>query len=785
MKFIYKKTIVKFFIKLLLVSHFLINNAISSEIGVIGFVIGNAFNQDGKKLNVGDPIFFGDTIKTDEGGKSQIMFVDQTVMTIGSNTELVVDEFVYDPQNTDGKLLSTIKSGSVKILTGKISEKNPENLVVNTPAGTIGTRGTEFKAAIDPETSKSQILLIGPGPKNSLGLRPGAVEVANESGSVLLDKPYLFTEVSQNTAPRQPVIIPQSELKKFQELEIEDDQPVTENNEEGESETQLAENEEQLTNEDDEISQIIKAEIFEEGEGLGDLVLETMVAALSKDDGGITAQMLGKSFINSGQTIPRELIPDDVKAQLPEGVDLNSPEADEFFANELQNEIEKVMLVSARIEDVAFIPTEFDQFNAGLGDIKVPIINDETGDVVFLDMGDINFQPQFIGLPGDENLNQPVLPEQLTLKGQEGIGINLGSGKFFEQQIDPQMEALNQRFEEALASGANTQELDQLILEMDKVMFEANQAAQAFEVAALQSQIAGDFKIDVLSNEEFIQTRESFVFNSEDYSKNWIEADSQGLVPVFDLDGSVNYLKEEDALLAQSRIDLIESGANEIISESKEEITFKESLNEYLDLRFGEIIIPEFAIDIETNSYAIGTTTYSDLNDKTSGTDTYTGTAQSLYVDQDNTGVANVGDVAGSFTPKHIIDYSNRTVTQQISNGTVSIGNISNQAFSIDKEHTYTSSTTGNVTPSFVVRKGTSGSKRLDDSLTGDHTSTLPTTGYTDDTDGNVYITLESEFKNRSGQSFADTVETTITIQTRADDGSVNQVSGTSSDGRD
>ena len=208
-------------------------------------------------------------------------------------------------------------------------------------------------------------------------------------------------------------------------------------------------------------------------------------------------------------------------------------------------------------------------------------------------------------------------------------------------------------------------------------MFEANQAAEAFEVAALQSQLGNAFEIDVLSNEEFLQTRESFVFKTEDYANSWIEADNQGLVPVFDLDGSVNYLKEEEAILAQSRIDLIESGTNEILSISEEGISFEDSLNEYLDLMYGELIIPEYALEIETTSYAVGTTTYSDLNDRSSGTDTYTGTAQNLYVDQVASGSASVGDVAGSFTPKHIIDYSNRTVTQQVSDGTVSIGTIS------------------------------------------------------------------------------------------------------------
>ena len=111
MKNIYKTSKMKILLKFIAILVFFSNISYSAEIGIVGFVIGDAFNQDGKKLNVGDPIYFGDTIKTNEGGKSQILFVDQTVMTVGSNTELTIDEFVYDAENTDGKLLSTIKSG--------------------------------------------------------------------------------------------------------------------------------------------------------------------------------------------------------------------------------------------------------------------------------------------------------------------------------------------------------------------------------------------------------------------------------------------------------------------------------------------------------------------------------------------------------------------------------------------------------------------------------------------------------------------------------------------------
>ena len=872
----------KIFLKLFAIILLFTNVSNASEIGVIGFITGEAFNQDGKKLSVGDPIYFGDTITTNEGGKSQILFVDQTVMTVGSNTELTIDEFVYDAENTEGKLLSTIKSGSVKVLTGKISEKNPENLVVETPAGTIGTRGTEFKAAVDPETQKSKILLIGPGPKNSLGLRPGAVEVSNAAGTVLLDKPYLFTEVNQNTAPKQPTIIPQTELKKFQELEIEPDAPVTDSNQQDE-EIQLAGNE-------DEIKELIKEEIFAGDEDVGDLVLDTLVTALAKDDGGITAQLLGKSFLNSGAAIPRALIPDDVKEQLPEGVDINSPEADAFFANELQNELEKVMLVSARIEDVEFVPTEFNQFNAGFSDIKVPIFNDETGDVVFLEMGDIDFKPQFAGLTGNNlDFGEPSFNEQIFLKGQDRVAIDLEKGRFFEQEVDPQIEVLNQRFETLLASGATPQELDEVAFEIDQVIFEANEAAQAFEVNAFQNQFGNDFKLDVFSNEDFQRTKESFIFDTNQYSNEWKEASQAGFVPIFELDGRVSRFQKDEAdaqwqirdeqyeqeysqqfpeifaaekkaeelgqlaeqerkiittqlneakdrgatpeeltqiaskaseelekinvevtqvkeeiKIAQIKTEVIEIGAKEIIAREevkvegvKEEpkikprkietpkISFDEALRKFIVVKYPTNPLEVPGYRREVNSFTVGTTSYVDLNTRSTGTDTYTGKTTNLTVDRVVSGSANPGDIAGSFTPTHSINYSTRTINQGVT-ASVKIGSVTTErSFTTNKDYNYTSGTTGNATPASSFSVNSSGTvTNIESSVTGDITKTVPSTGYQDSATATMFVTVESTFNNQTNRSFADTVDTTVTVQTTDTSGS-NQVSGTASNGRD
>ena len=208
-----KKIIIAFFI-------FSLTTAYAIEkpvVGVISAAVGEIYNQNNKKLKNGDKIYFGDSIIVKDKSNSQILLLDETVMSVGSNSEIKIDEFVYDPKTKDGKILSQIKNGSMKVLTGGVSEKNPANLEIKVPAGTIGTRGTEFQATVDATNSQSKILLIGPGPDNSLGLRPGAVEVENNFGKVLLDKPFLFTQMSATTAPQAPIPVPQNELKQFQQ----------------------------------------------------------------------------------------------------------------------------------------------------------------------------------------------------------------------------------------------------------------------------------------------------------------------------------------------------------------------------------------------------------------------------------------------------------------------------------------------------------------------------------------------------------------------------------------
>ena len=164
------------------------NASNNSFVGVIGAAIGDIKNQKNESLSNGSKIFFGDTIISKSKSNAQILFLDQTVLTLGEETELTIDEFVYDPNSQDGSFVSTVKTGTVKFITGQISKKNPDNLEVKVPAGTLGARGTEF-VVLSESNNESTVVLLGPGPNNTLGMIPGNLILSDGVNSVDITNP--------------------------------------------------------------------------------------------------------------------------------------------------------------------------------------------------------------------------------------------------------------------------------------------------------------------------------------------------------------------------------------------------------------------------------------------------------------------------------------------------------------------------------------------------------------------------------------------------------------------
>jgi hypothetical protein len=96
-------------------------------------------------LTPSTPIYMNDTIQTGARSKADVLFADNTEMTLSDNTKLQVDDYVYDPNlNSNNKATYSLLEGAFVYVSGLIGKKDPDSVRIETQASGIGTRGTKF-----------------------------------------------------------------------------------------------------------------------------------------------------------------------------------------------------------------------------------------------------------------------------------------------------------------------------------------------------------------------------------------------------------------------------------------------------------------------------------------------------------------------------------------------------------------------------------------------------------------------------------------------------------------
>ena len=166
----------------------------------------------GRAAVSGMPINVLDTIRSGPASQMQVLLLDETVLTVGPDTEIQVDDMVFDPNAIDkSKLTARISKGAFGYVSGAIAANRPENVEIKVPVGTIGVRGTSIFGVEDPVTGKTFIGLLGPGPRNNGNLHPGGFTFTNDKGTteVLRAGFGLYASADQ---PSEVIAIPQNML---------------------------------------------------------------------------------------------------------------------------------------------------------------------------------------------------------------------------------------------------------------------------------------------------------------------------------------------------------------------------------------------------------------------------------------------------------------------------------------------------------------------------------------------------------------------------------------------
>jgi hypothetical protein len=97
-------------------------------------------------------LFKEDKISTKENTKIQLMFIDQTIISIGKNSTFLISDYLYDEKNNEYKAEFSMFKGTFRTITGKIGKIAPEKFKLKTKSASIGIRGTQIVMDLSPNT---------------------------------------------------------------------------------------------------------------------------------------------------------------------------------------------------------------------------------------------------------------------------------------------------------------------------------------------------------------------------------------------------------------------------------------------------------------------------------------------------------------------------------------------------------------------------------------------------------------------------------------------------------
>jgi hypothetical protein len=190
-------------------------DSVGRSLSVQGRVTARAPQAADRILAVKEPVFMQDVVRTAADSKTQILFADDTVFSQGPNTEVVIDEFVYDPANTKNNAFKAkVERGVFRTVTGKITDLNPQQFEIKTGRATIGIRGCAVSGRLSDRRDEisidyvrtGRVVVVTPFGGQAVEFREPGLLVIEEGGKVSKRRfsQARLADVVEATTPNHP-----------------------------------------------------------------------------------------------------------------------------------------------------------------------------------------------------------------------------------------------------------------------------------------------------------------------------------------------------------------------------------------------------------------------------------------------------------------------------------------------------------------------------------------------------------------------------------------------------
>jgi hypothetical protein len=100
---------------------------------------------------IGDVVFEADGLRTGADGRIGFTLKDDTRVSLGPNSEVRLDRFVYSPGEGRLAFALMVLRGIATYVSGRIAKLSPDSVHLETPRAIIGVRGTRLAIRVDTQ----------------------------------------------------------------------------------------------------------------------------------------------------------------------------------------------------------------------------------------------------------------------------------------------------------------------------------------------------------------------------------------------------------------------------------------------------------------------------------------------------------------------------------------------------------------------------------------------------------------------------------------------------------
>ena len=430
------KYLKNFSLLFLITSFSIINGLTQEQIGVASAVNKNTtdltLEQERKLIDAGYEIIQNHTIETDGIGRAQMMLLDGTAFSVGPNSSVVLDKFIYNPETAEGSLEVTAR-GLLRIVGGKVTKKQPA--LIRTNSATVGIRGgIGIVQTNGPQTNATFLygteMTVTP---NCVDLDTFGDQCSPDFTTTVTEPGFSVSVESEDSEPSEPVEVTEESLDAIQEEleapeEAPEEEPAAEETPAEETPAEETQEEESAAEEtpaeetpDEEI-----APESTEAESEAPAEVETETEAASDDAGDSTDIEVDESLLDSSgvSDVSSDVEPEDLGTadDYEAAIELETVEADD--ANEdPTGEVAEEVTESTQETTVEVAPVFQVSAGESIESISENLANEALTPLIFINPGELDYTITISGADAE-----------LVEFDEETLTINLISALDYETQ---------------------------------------------------------------------------------------------------------------------------------------------------------------------------------------------------------------------------------------------------------------------------------------------------------------------------------------------------------------